>query len=112
MVPCFDKTPGKMLQLLPGLYEQVTACGRELDENAFPSIPSPYVKAWVSRTAVNRQEIKISVKAGEYGIFLVVFHEIGGCRCQEMGAGHSEDGTRLDRVIVPISSRVRKGFPR
>jgi hypothetical protein len=101
-----------MLQLLPGLHEQVTTRGWKLDENAFPSIASPYVKAWVSRTAMDSQEIKISVKAGEYGIFLIIFHEIGGCRCQEMGTRHSEDGRNLARVIVPISSSVCKGFPR
>lgn len=70
------------------------------------------MKAWVSRTAMNSQEIKISVKASEYGIFLVIFHEIGGCRCQEMGARHSKDKRKIERENVPISSSVPKGVLR
>ena len=48
------------------------------------------MKAWVSRTTMNGQKIEISVKAGKYGIFLVVFHKIRGCRCQKVRARHSE----------------------
>jgi hypothetical protein len=71
------------------------------------------MKAWVSRTAMNSQEIEICVKAGKYGIFLVMFHEVGGSRCQEMGPRHSEnEKENLTRVIVPISSSVRKRFRR
>ena len=70
------------------------------------------MKARVSRTAMNGQEIKICVKASKNGIFLVVFHKIRGCRRQKMGAGNSENKRKLGRVIVPISSSVRKGFLR
>ena len=70
------------------------------------------MEARVSRAAMNGQEIKICVKAGKDGIFLVIFHKIGGCRRQEMGAGNSENERKLARVIVPISSSVRKGLLR
>jgi hypothetical protein len=76
------------------------------------------VKAWVSRTAMNSQEIEIGVKASKYGIFLVIFHEIGGCGCQEMGARHSEEGKERVRTIgqsypyLPASVKVSRGKPR
>ena len=76
VVPCSDETPGEMFQLLPGLHEQVTTGGWKLDEDTFSSISSPYVKAWVSRTAMNSQKVEVGVEASKDSIFVIIFHEI------------------------------------
>src|SRR6266404_8597470 len=86
VVACLDKTSAQVFQLLPGLHEQVTAGRWELHRNAFPSIPSPYVKARVSRTTVDGQEVEIRVEASKDGIFFAVFYKIRSCRGQEVGA--------------------------
>jgi len=91
VVARFDKTSAKVLQLLPGLHKQVTTGRGKLDENAFPGVSCPYVKARVSRTTMDGQEIEVSVKASKYGIFLVIFNKIRGCRCQEVRARRGEN---------------------
>ena len=111
VVASFDKAPAEVLQLLPSLHKQVTTSRRELDENAFPRVSSPYVKSWVSRTAMDGQKIEVGVKAGKYGILLVIFHKIRGCWCQEVRARHGEsEETASNDTRTHISQHLQT-FP-
>jgi hypothetical protein len=76
MIACSDKASGEVFQLLPGLHKQVTTSWRKLYKDTPSSITSPYMKARISRTTMNSQEIEVSVEASKYGIFLVIFHKI------------------------------------
>jgi hypothetical protein len=91
VVARFDKTPAKVLQLLPSLDKQVTTGRGELNENAFSGVSRPYMKARVSRTTMDGQKIEVGVEASKYGIFLVIFNKIRGCRCQEVRARRCEN---------------------
>lgn len=69
-----------MFQLFPSLHEQIPARGRELHRDTFFCVTSPKVQARISRAAVDSQKVKVSMKAREDGVFLVVFNKVGSSR--------------------------------
>jgi hypothetical protein len=67
-----------VFELLPGLHEQVIALG-DLDGDLASRVAGPDVKARIPAAAVDGQEVEIGVEAGEDGVLLAVFLEVGGC---------------------------------
>jgi len=70
-----NQSPTKVLKLLPSLNEQVIPF-RDFDLHTLPSIASPDVQPWITRTAVDSQEIEIRVETGENSVFLAVFDKV------------------------------------
>lgn len=62
-----DETPREVLELLSRLNEEVIP-GGNLDRNAGTRVAGPNVEAWIARTAVNGEEVKIGVKTREDGV--------------------------------------------
>jgi len=75
----FDEATSHVLQLFPGLYEQIIAW-RNFDRYPFPRVSCPNVKTWVTRATMDSQKIEVRVETRQNGVFLSIFNEIGGGR--------------------------------
>lgn len=75
VVASFDEATGAVFELLAGLDEEVVARG-DLDGDAVTSVAGPDVEARVAGAAVDGQEVKVGVKAGEDGVLVAVFSEV------------------------------------
>ncbi len=90
MISGLDEASAEVFELFAGLHEQIAACGRELDCNALASVPCPDIQAWVSRTTVDSQEVKVRVESGEDGVLLAILDEVGSGGGEQMGAAEVE----------------------
>lgn len=78
-----DEATGDVLDLLARLDEEVVTWGHAYG-NATARVAGPDVEAGVARTAVDGEEVEVSVEAGEDGVFGAVFPEVGGRRCKQV----------------------------
>ena len=71
-----DEASAEVLQLLPGLYEQIPASRWELYSNALAGVACPDIETRITGAAVDSQEIQVGVEACEDGVLLAVLHQI------------------------------------
>lgn len=84
MEASLDKAPGKILDLLSCLHEEIASSLGKSDGNTLSSVPRPNMEAWVSRTTVNGETVEIGMKSCQDGIFLAVLNEIRCCRTKQV----------------------------
>lgn len=72
-----------MLQLLPGLDEQVVA-RRDLDRNALSGVSCPDVETGIARAAMDSQEIEVRMESGQNGVLFAIFDQVRCCRGKQM----------------------------
>lgn len=91
----FDEPAAKVLQLLASLNKQVASRSRcrrfrKANCNAFARITCPNVETRITGAAVNSEEVQVTVEAGEDGVFVSVFPEIGCGGSKKMGPDNQD----------------------
>ena len=78
-----DQATTDILKLFPSLDQKIIP-NRNFNWNTLSSIPRPDMEYRVSRTTMDREEIKIGVKSCQYRVFLSISDQVRGSGSEKM----------------------------
>ena len=72
----FNQSTAQVLELLPGLHEEVPPRRREFDGDTFACIACPNMQTWVARSSMDGEEVEIGVEASKDSVCLIVLDQV------------------------------------
>ena len=118
MKSSLDEATGDMLELLPGLDQEITTDSGKLDWNTFPGVPCPDIKSRVPRSPMNCQEVEIRMKPRQDGVLVPVLDKVRCGRSKKVTSFvHQQTSSSLNvernaHPYLPASENVLDGLPR